>query len=476
MNFVDNQGLFTQSVFDSFVQNENFLYITEGDLKLSKKHLLELIKYWEKAFPTILKPLTKTEKTSTLIGLPEGFNVLTTASESEIEQGLIRKTLDIMGFEHKIANNKSLTGKNKSDRPDMILFSLEKDIQAVSKALGSNKQFEGRKFCLSAVFILEAKKASENTDNTNHIHQLEEYLLNYDKSWGILSNGLSWRLSHKSNQDTYFRFDLVLFLQQFIGKNKRKLDDEAIKTFALFEHLYGIKAHSTGFLKNLFDDTEKANANLREILKQNAHSAVEQIANGFWLDRTNRRKGFIEEEPQQADLDYLREQSLILLYRLLFVLKAESRQLFLKAVDGQPTAYAEEYALSTLLAKLENKTPAQLERSSVHKILLSLFKDIDEGDESYGVPAYNGGLFDPESHSDLVKWHLTDAALKNVLAALMYADEAQKQEVVWKELEVRDLGDVYEGLLEQRLILDDSGELPELVLKNEALLSHEYVW
>ena len=466
MNFVDNHGLFTQSVFDVFAQNENFLYITESDLKKSAKQLTELVKYWDKAAATVLQPLSKTDKAVKLLGVPTGFKVLN-LSESEIEQGIIRKTLEIIGFEHKIANNKSLTGKDKSDRPDMILFSSEKNIQAVNKALASNRTFNGKQFCQPAVFILEAKKASENTDNTKHIHQLDGYLNNYDKEWGILSNGLSWRLSHKSNQENYFRFDLVLFLQEFIGKNKRKPNDEDIKTFALFEHLYGAKAHSSGFLNNLFNETEQANANLRDVLKQNAHSAVEQIANGFWLDKTNRAKGFIAEEPQQVDLDYLREQSLILLYRLLFILKAESRQLLLKEVDGELTAYAEEYALSTLLKKLENKTPAQLERSTIYRVLQDFFKDIDKGDLNYGVPAYNGGLFDPETHTDLLKWRMTDAALKNVLTALMYANEAQKKEIVWKELEVRDLGDVYEGLLEQRLILDDSGELSELVLKNE---------
>jgi len=466
MNFIANQGLFTQSVFDVFTQNEDFLYITERDLKKSAKHLIELVNYWDKAAAMVLHPLSKADKAVKLLGVPTGFKVLN-VSESEIEQGIIRKTLGIIGFEHKIANNKSLTEKNKSNRPDMILFSSEKAIQAVNQALASSRTFEGKQFCQPAVFILEAKKATEKTENENHIAQIQDYLEKYAKDWGILSNGLSWRLSHKSNQENYFRFDLVLFLQQFIGKNKRKPDEDDAKTFALFEHLFGTKAHSSGFLNNLFNETEKASANLREVLKQNAHSAVEEIANGFWLDGKNRDKGWIAENLQQADLDYLREQSLILLYRLLFILKAESRQLLLKEVGGELSAYAEEYALSTLLNLLESKTPTQLERASVYRVLQHLFKDIDEGDKSYCVPSYNGGLFDPETHTDLLKWRMTDAALKLVLTALMYADKEQKEEVVWKELDVRDLGDVYEGLLEQRLIFDESSELPELVLKNE---------
>ena len=206
----------------------------------------------------------------------------------------------------------------------MILFSSSHDIQTANQALQKDNLFNGRQFCKSACFILEAKRTTENTDDTKHIKQTHDYLLNYSKEWGILSNGLSWRLIHKNNEDIFLRFDLVLFLQQFIGKNKRKLNSEDSKQFALFEHLFGSKAHASGFLANLYSETEKALANLREILRENAHNAVEQIATGFWINANNRSKGWLNEHPKQIELDYLREQSLILLYRLLFILKAES--------------------------------------------------------------------------------------------------------------------------------------------------------
>ncbi len=465
MNFIDNSGLFTQAVLDLFSQNDNYLYIPEADLEQSEKNLTLLINYWQESYLTILTPVIKKNKI-TKFGVPEGFE-LSNSSETEIEQGLIRKTLEIIGFENKIANNKSLTGSDKADRPDMILFSSSHDIQTVNQALQKDNLFNGRQFCKSACFILEAKRTTENTDDTKHIKQTHDYLLNYSKEWGILSNGLSWRLIHKNNEDIFLRFDLVLFLQQFIGKNKRKINSEDSKQFALFEHLFGSKAHASGFLANLYSETEKALANLREILRENAHNAVEQIATGLWINANNRSKGWLNEHPKQIELDYLREQSLILLYRLLFILKAESRDLLIKYNGNQATAYAQEYALSHLLAQLEEKTPEQLTRPTIYRTLQKLFQAIDVGDPQYGVPAYNGGLFDAEIHKDLFRWEMTDAALKAVLSALMYADKERKKEIVWKELDVRDLGDVYEGLLEQRLILDKDFEVPTLTLKNE---------
>jgi len=175
MDFIENKGLFTQSVFDTFSQNDNCLYISEASLKQSEKRLDQLVSYWKKASNKILLPLGKKDKVPTLDGIPEGFSLLSN-SESDIEQGLIRKTLEIIGFEHKIANNTSLQGKNKSDRPDMILFNSDKDIQSVNKALASQRKFTGSKFCLPAVSILEAKKTSESIDNVKHINQIQGYL------------------------------------------------------------------------------------------------------------------------------------------------------------------------------------------------------------------------------------------------------------------------------------------------------------
>ena len=97
MDFIENKGLFTQSVFDTFSQNNNCLYISEDSLKQSADRLNQLISYWNKESGNILVPLSIKDKTPKLHGLPVGF-ALSASSESDIEQGLIRKTLEIIGF------------------------------------------------------------------------------------------------------------------------------------------------------------------------------------------------------------------------------------------------------------------------------------------------------------------------------------------------------------------------------------------
>ncbi len=470
MHIFTNNQLFNQSLFDSRFINEKHVYIREDELKNARKTLSTLIKWWEVAHAQLLKPLSAKDKQKLIDYVPEGYALLS-SSESEVEQGLIRKTLELMGYEHLIANNRALARQKgeKNNRPDMILFASHANIEAVSRALSEDKQFNGRDFCRTADFILEAKKTSEHLDNQRYINQLHGYLRDYDKAWGVLSNGLSWRLYHRNSIDAYFEFNLGIFLTQFIGKNAVKPDDEAVKIFALFEHLFGKVAHAKDFLADLYTQTEKSIADLREVLKRNAHTAVEKIATGFWLNSHNRQLG-ISEQPNQIELDFLREQSLILLYRLLFVLKAESRGLLpLLTSDGDKTIYAQDYALAQVLLALEDRSDEQLSRSLVYQNkLMKLFDAIDKGDAEIEIPVYNGGLFDRDTHEKLNQWRMTDGALKEVLTALMYVDKDKKQHIIWKELDVRDLGDVYEGLLELRLIfIDVSQQGAQLLLRNE---------
>jgi len=62
MDFIENKGLFTQSVFDTFCQNNNGLYISEDCLEQSAERLIQLISYWGKESGNILVPLSIKDK------------------------------------------------------------------------------------------------------------------------------------------------------------------------------------------------------------------------------------------------------------------------------------------------------------------------------------------------------------------------------------------------------------------------------
>ncbi len=86
---------------------------------------------------------------------------------------------------------------------------------------------------------------------------------------------------------------------------------------------------------------------------------------------------------------------------------------------------------------------------------------------------YNGGLFDPSLHPTIEDWRVGDRTLANVLRQLIFRQPPARgrsrqlaistdETIDYSTLEVRQLGDIYEGLLGGRLRVAGQGQL-ELV-------------
>jgi hypothetical protein len=95
------------------------------------------------------------------------------------------------------------------------------------------------------------------------------------------------------------------------------------------------------------------------------------------------------------------------------------------------------------------------ESTDIWRELQSLFDVIDVGGARYVVPAYNGGLFDPDAHPFLAEKALPDCHLARVIDRLGRAVDVQYPEaglcrVDYRDLAIQHLGSIYEGLLELR--------------------------
>jgi len=86
---------------------------------------------------------------------------------------------------------------------------------------------------------------------------------------------------------------------------------------------------------------------------------------------------------------------------------------------------------------------------------LALFRRIDQGDPSLGTPRYNGGLFDPATSDNqfLDKHRLSDWAVARA-ADILVRDAGQPVDYAY--IGVRNLGAIYEGLLENNLRVVDA--------------------
>jgi hypothetical protein len=85
-----------------------------------------------------------------------------------------------------------------------------------------------------------------------------------------------------------------------------------------------------------------------------------------------------------------------------------------------------------------------------------LFHLIHSGNERLGIYEYNGGLFDPERYPFLERYVIGDRYLAEALRLLTCTQaEGHCGFLDYSALDVRELGSVYEGLLEHKLILEE---------------------
>src|SRR5262249_22200821 len=123
------------------------------------------------------------------------------------------------------------------------------------------------------------------------------------------------------------------------------------------------------------------------------------LAEGFLADRRQRLGK--KTEPTPEELDDIFEATLTFLYRLLFLLYAEARDLL--PVREAPYLAAsfktvkEEIAKKAAVAR--DAVPESLEKAysakdtALYDSLGHLFEAMDRGDPALNIPTYNGGLF-----------------------------------------------------------------------------------
>ncbi|OGA71057.1 MAG: hypothetical protein A3G81_23460 [Betaproteobacteria bacterium RIFCSPLOWO2_12_FULL_65_14] len=178
----------------------------------------------------------------------------------------------------------------------------------------------------------------------------------------------------------------------------------------------------------------------------------------------------------QAQLDEIYQGTLTLLYRLLFLLYAEARDLFpVREVRGywEASLTRLKREIAEHADDIGDEVAEKLKKSyredsyAAWKRLARLFTVVDHGDAAHNVPFYNGGLFltDPEKDDDtpeaaaahfLAAHKVADRDLARALDLLSRTVDDKRHSLVfidYKSLGVRQLGSIYEGLLEFKLLI-----------------------
>ena len=371
-------------------------------------------------------------------------------NEAQTEREFIQPLLEQLG--HVFEVQPTLQTSQGTKRPDYAFFPSADAHDAAQSHVNTNQLFK------TALAIGDAKAWSRNLDgkardkgdpfnNQNPNYQIDFYLRGADKLWGILTNGGQWRLYHRQTSyrlDRFYEVDLAALLTDPNGWQDDLTHNEDFETFRYFYCLFRRDAFTpdasgASFLDLVLTESQEYTIAISDDLKNRVYDALRLLIGGF-LDSPRNR--FDKANPP---LDEIHTNCLILLYRVLFILYAESRGL----LPAENPDYAAHYSLAALAGTIHET----LDRGDLIIPTLSdywarlrgLFTLINDGWDNL-IPQYNGGLFNPEHHPFLEGHELGNDALAQVIELLTRTEKGER--IVYRDLDVRHLGNIYEGLLE----------------------------
>lgn len=198
-------------------------------------------------------------------------------------------------------------------------------------------------------------------------------------------------------------------------------------------------------------ESRKHSARVSEDLKAAVFSAAEILIRGF-LEDIKARPGAFNPKPT---LGQLRDTALQTLYRLLFILYAEARDERLQRHRLYQKSYSLEQLTDRLLRVPEEELPGN--RFGIWQALQALFRIYDEGlpptPDLENIPPRGGRLFSDKTPEGqlIAKLKLSDRVAGKLLMTLATTKPRRgvgRERVSYRELEIEQLGSVYEGLLE----------------------------
>lgn len=430
-------------------------------------------------FPTVEEVAPFFEKARDL--WLKNFTGMSKRSEQYTRTTFLDPVLGDLGW-HFIPEQKLPSQGPTRKRPDYCLFETD-EVKTRAAALTDITSIFGL-----ASTVLEAKKVGHSLDKVSdketpglfpcqqaqdYLHAARDCTGRRFFDWAILTNGNEWRLyCEKAAVDACFIFHLA--------------DNESfceLVDFRFFVALFRASSFSRNaqgqcLLDTLREESLDLQAELERNLRRRIFDVLEETANAF---RDHAPNGITP-----ADYGTLYDHALIFLYRLLFVLYAESRRLLpVQRGTGGNVTYRDKFSLERFKTDLRDKAnfpdnTFQDLYESLHRLFHLINGDEEAKNRACGVTRYNGGLFDPQRHLQLETWRMGDRSLANVLRQLIFAQpparSGVRQQVIatdetidYSTLEVRQLGDIYEGLLGAHLEEDEQGRL---VLRNASGKNH----
>lgn len=279
---------------------------------------------------------------------------------------------------------------------------------------------------------------------------MQEYLNRTEHLWGIVTNGLQWRLLRDSSlmtRLTYIEFDL-----------EQILNNENFAEFGLFYRLFhrsrlpqGADDADACLLEYYHQEAIQQGGRVRDRLRDGVEKALVLLGTGFLQHPNNGQLRQSFESGELADTVYYR-QLLMLIYRLLFLMVGEARNLLLTDEDPEKARIYLEYYSVTRLRNLAERPSYRREGfQDLWQGLRVTFRLFDENwrGRELKLSPLNGDLFGSKTLKHLDQYAIDNHELLLAIRQLsLYEQKGQSRRVNYAALDVEELGSVYESLLD----------------------------
>ena len=390
------------------------------------------------------------------------FPISQTPNESQTEDDLIWPILEALGWTESL-RQQNLSPKGREDVPDGLLF---ESAEVKAKANGFPEEWKRYEFGRA---VVESKRWARPLDRrsgrrgeeTAPSTQMLRYLRRIDDvtsgmlRWGILTNGSKWRLyfsGARSVSEQFFELDIATILD-LPGHN------DGLFALDAEDRRHWLKVFYLIFRREAFvpagADPRTFHEKALEEGKFYEERVAEDLSNKVFGEVFPALVRAIVKAAPEANLQEVRESALILLYRLLFILYAEDRDL-LPVRDTRYDDYGLRNRVRLDVKERKDKGDVFSETAARYwGAMADLFMAIDQGDASIGLPPYNGGLFDQERHAILTNIRIPDAVMARVIDALSFENTPDGRKYInYRNLSVQQLGSIYERLLEYEVTRD----------------------
>lgn len=280
-------------------------------------------------------------------------------------------------------------------------------------------------------------------------HGLVQEFLNRTENhlWAFVSNGKRLRILRDNSdlvRQAFVEFDL-----------ESMMDGEVYSDFILLWllcHESRVEADKPAdfWLEKWSRAAQEQGIRALDSLRKGVEEAITSLGRGFIAHRANRA---LRERLKSGNLDkqdYYR-QILRLVYRLLFLIVAEDREVLLdpNASEGARARYIKYYSTARLRRLAGRRYGTR--HSDLYVVLRLVMEKLgsDAGGPELGLPALGSFLFSKAALPDLEGCEIANYDLLTAIRALAFtSDKGVRWHVDYKNLGSEELGSVYESLLE----------------------------